>query len=109
LPGAVSHATSRGNGCAVLYLDDEDREAFLNVLGEVCRRMHWGRDAYCLMTHHDHLVLETLAPNLSRGIRQLTGVYTQQFNRHYGRVGHVFQGQCKAILMDRDPYLLQLV
>lgn len=108
-PGAVYHVTSRGNGRAAIYLDDGDREVFLNVLGEVCRRMHWLCYVYCLMTNHYHLVIETLDPNLSRGIRQLNGVYTQRFNRHHGRVGHVFQGRYKAILVDREPYLLELV
>ena len=108
-PGAVYHVTSRGNGRAAIYLDDGDREVFLDVLGEVCRRMHWVCYAYCLMTNHYHLVIETLDPNLSRGMRQLNGVYTQQFNRHHGRVGHVFQGRYKAILVDREPYLLHLV
>ena len=71
--------------------------------------MHWVCYAYCLMTNHDHLVVETLEPHLSRGIRHLNGVYTQRFNRHHGRGGHVFQGQYKAILDDREPYLLELV
>jgi len=79
-PGAVYHITSRGNGRAAIYLDDEDREAFLKVLGEVCRRMHWVCYAYCLMTNHYHLVIETLDPNLSRGMRPLIGVYMQRFN-----------------------------
>jgi putative transposase len=58
----------------------------------------WLWYAYCLMTDHYHLVIETLDPNLSRGMRQLNGMYTQPFNRHHGRVGHVFQGRYKAIL-----------
>jgi putative transposase len=71
--------------------------------------MHWVCYAYCLMTNHYHLVIETLDPNLSRGMRQLNGVYTQRFNRQHGRVGHVFQGRYKAILVDRESYLLELV
>jgi putative transposase len=105
----VYHVTSRGNGRAAIYLDDGDREAFLNVLGKVCGRMHWVCYAYCLMTNHYHLVIETPDANLSRGMRQLNGVYTQRFNRHHGRVGHVFRGRYKAILVDREPYLLELV
>ncbi len=103
------HVTSRGDGRAAIYLDDGDREAFLNILGEVCRRMHWVCNAHGLMTNHSHLVLETPEPNLPRGMRQFNGVYTQRFNRHHGRVGHVFQGRYKAILVDREPYLLHLV
>jgi putative transposase len=90
-------------------VDDEDRAAFLDLLGEVCRRRRWVCDASCLMTNHSHLVLEALEPTLSRGMRQFNGVYTQQFNRPHGRVGHVFQGRYQAMLVDREPYLLQLV
>jgi hypothetical protein len=61
------------------------------------------------MTNHYHLVLETAEPNLGRALRQLNGVYTQRFNRRHGRVGHVFQGRYKAILVDRDSYYLEVV
>jgi len=60
------------------------------------------------MTNHYHLVIETPDANLAKGMRQLNGVYTQCFNRHHGHVGHVFQGRYKAILVDRDAYLLEL-
>jgi hypothetical protein len=61
------------------------------------------------MSNHYHLVLETAEPNLARALRQLNGVYTQQFNRRHNRVGHVFQGRYKAILVDRDSYYLEVV
>ena len=70
--------------------------------------MRWSCYAYCLMSNHYHAVLETHEGNLSKGMRQLNGVYTQRFNRRHGRVGHVFQGRYKAILVDRDTYLLAL-
>lgn len=60
------------------------------------------------MTNHYHIVIETVEGNLSQGMRQLNGVYTQRFNRRHGRVGHVFQGRYKAILVDKDSYLLEL-
>ena len=60
------------------------------------------------MTHHYHLLIETPDANLSKGMRQLNGVYTQQFNRTHARVGHVFQGRFKAIVVDKDSYLLEL-
>jgi hypothetical protein len=60
------------------------------------------------MTNHYHLLVETPDGNLSKGMRQLNGVFTQQFNRRHGRVGHVFQGRYKAILVQRDSYLLEL-
>ena len=108
-PGALYHVTSRGNGRADMYLDHRDRQTFLEVLGEVCSRMQWMCYAYCLMTNHYHLVVETPAGNLARGMRHVIGVYTQRFNRRHGRVGHVLQGRYKVILVDREPYLLALV
>jgi len=60
------------------------------------------------MGNHYHILLETPDANLSRGMRQLNGVYTQRFNRNHDRVGHLFQGRYKAILVDRESYLRQL-
>jgi len=54
------------------------------------------------MSNHYHLLIETPESNLAQGMRQLNGVYTQRFNRAHGRVGHVFQGRYKAILVERD-------
>ena len=62
----------------------------------------WVCHAYCQMTHHYDLLIETPYANLSKGMRQLNGVYTQRFNRTHTRVGHVFQGRFKAILVDKD-------
>lgn len=61
-----------------------------------------------LMSNHYHVVVETVEGNLSKGMRQLNGVYTQAFNRRHRRVGHVFQGRYKGILVDKDSYLLEL-
>ena len=107
-PGAFYHVTSRGNARARIYLDDNDHRRFLELLGKVCERYHWAIHAYCLMHNHYHLVIETPEPNLSKGMRQLNGVYTQDFNRRYGKVGHVFQGRYTAIVVDKDGYLLEL-
>ena len=106
--GALYHLTSRGNGREAIYLSNSDREIWLEVLAEVCRRFNWVCHAYCLMGNHYHLLVETPEGNLSAGMRQLNGVYTQRFNRQHGRVGHVFQGRYKAILVDKESYLLEL-
>ena len=106
--GALYHLTSRGDGRDAIYLDDADRELFLQVLAGVCERFNWACHAYCLMGNHYHLLMETCDGNLSQGMRQLNGVYTQQFNRRHKRVGHVFQGRYKAILVHKDSYLLEL-
>jgi len=107
-PGALYHLTLRGNARGEIFLDDTDREIFLGVLGSVVERFGWRIHAYCLMGNHYHLLAETPQPNLSRGMRWLNGVYTQRFNRRHERVGHVFQGRFKAILVERDSYLLEL-
>jgi len=106
--GAVYHITSRGNARADIYLSDEDRELFLEVLTHVVDRFGWLCHAYCLMTNHYHLMIETPRANLCRGMRQLNGMYTQRFNRKHGRSGHVFQGRYKSILVEKDAYLLEL-
>ncbi len=106
--GALYHITSRGDRREDIYEDDRDRKQFLSILGEVCKRYNWICHAYCLMSNHYHLLIETPDGNLSKGMRQLNGVYTQYFNRQHSRVGHVFQGRYKAILVDKSSYLLEL-
>ena len=108
LSGGIYHITSRGDGRDDIYLSDADRIGWLEVFGEVCQRFNWVCHAWCQMTNHYHLLIETPEANLARGMRQLNGVYTQRFNRVHGRVGHVFQGRYKAILVERDSYLLEL-
>ncbi|HEY6093541.1 MAG TPA: transposase [Gallionellaceae bacterium] len=107
--GAIYHVTSRGEGGADVFLDDADRERFLEVLGEVVARFGWICHAYCLMNNHYHLVIETPDANLARGMRQLNGVYTQRFNHIHNSGGNLFQGRYKAILVERQSYLLELV
>ena len=107
-PGAVYHVTARGNARMKIFEDDADRGEFLSVLEQVVTRFNWLLHAYCLMGNHYHLMIETPEANLSAGMRQLNGIYTQRFNRRHHRVGHVFQGRFKAIVVDRDSYLLEL-
>ena len=95
--GALYHVTSRGNDRKAIFRDDRDRELFLKTLAQVVERFHWICHAYCLMNNHYHLVIETPDGNLSMGMRHLNGVYTQNFNKKHGRVGHVFQGRFKGI------------
>lgn len=108
LAGGLYHVTSRGDGREDIYLSDQDRQVWLEILGQVCRRFNWVCHAWCQMTNHYHLLIETPEANLAEGMRQLNGVYTQRFNRAHERVGHVFQGRYKAILVERDSYLLEL-
>lgn len=102
------HVTSRGDGREDIFLEDGDRGLFLEVLADTRDRFNWVLHAYCLMGNHYHLLIETPDGNLSKGMRQLNGVYTQRFNRKHKRVGHVFQGRYKAIIVQKDSYLLEL-
>jgi REP element-mobilizing transposase RayT len=106
--GAVYHVTSRGNAKQAIFFDDEDRGRFLDVLRVVVERFNWLCHAYCLMKNHYHLLIETPHGNLSKGMRELNGVYTQGFNQRYRRVGHLFQGRYKAILVEKDNHLMSL-
>lgn len=107
-PGAVYHITSRGNEKKDIFRDNIDRESFLNILFKVNNRYNWTCYAYCLMDNHYHIVIETPDGNLSLGMRQLNGVYTQTFNRRHTRAGHLFQGRFKAILIQKDSHLLEV-
>jgi REP element-mobilizing transposase RayT len=107
--GALYHVMARGNAREAIFADDDDRQAFVMNLARVCERFAWRAWAWCLMGNHYHLLIETLEPTLSRGMREVNGVYTQTFNRRHERVGHVLQGRYKALLVDKDGYLLELV
>jgi REP element-mobilizing transposase RayT len=107
-PGALYHVTSRGNGRHPIFRDDVDRKTFLDLFNTVTEDSRWLCHGYCLMTNHYHLVIETLEPNLSAGMRQLNGVYTMRFNWRHRTVGHVFQGRFKAILVQRESHLLEV-
>ena len=107
-PGAVYHVTARGNAGQPIYLDDADRQRFVNLLSREVAQQGWRCYAYCLMENHYHLLFETPEANLVAGMRRLNGAYAQAFNRRHGRVGHLLQGRYKAILVDRESHLLEL-
>jgi putative transposase len=107
-PGALYHVTARGNRLAPIFKDDHDRRAWMAMLRKTCVRFNFTVHAYCQMTNHFHLLLETAQGNLSRGMRHLNGVYSQHVNRRHGLVGHLFQGRYKAILVQRESHLLEL-
>lgn len=108
LAGGLYHVTSRGDRREDIFLDDADRMAWLKIFSQTCKRFNWVCHAWCLMDNHYHIVVETIEGNLAQGMRQLNGVYTQTFNRTHKRVGHVFQGRYKAIIVEKDGYLLEL-
>jgi len=93
--------------CLPIYLTDADRSLFLKILEDTVERYRWLCHAYCLMPNHYHLLIETPEANLSRGMRHLNGVYTQSFNRAHKRMGHIFQGRFKAVLVEKESHLLE--
>ena len=104
--GVLYHITSRGTSAAILR-DDTDRELFLATLSHVADRFHWICHAYYLMDNHYHPVIETPDENLSKGMRQLNGVYTQTLNRRHHRIGHLFQGRFRGILVQKESHSLE--
>jgi len=108
ISGGVYHVTSRGDGGEDVYLSDADRLNWLRVFADVCERFGWICHAWCQMTNHYHILIETPEANLSHGMRQLNGVYTQKFNHTHAREGHVFQGRYNAVLVEKESYLLEV-
>lgn len=106
--GAVYHVTARGDRREDIFEDDEDRLALLEVLSEGLARFDASVLAWCLMSNHYHFVLRTRRANLSRLMRHVNGLYTQRYNRRHGKVGHLFQGRFKGILIQEDSYLAEV-
>jgi putative transposase len=106
--GALYHVTSRGDRRGEIYRDESDRIAWLAVLAETCYRYNFVVHSFCQMTNHYHLLVETIDGGLGQGMRQLNGAYSQYFNQRHRLVGHVFQGRYKAILVQKESYLLEL-
>lgn len=107
--GALWHVTCRGNERRSIFRDDRDRNLFLAVLSEAVELFAWRLHAYVLMGNHYHLLLETPEANLSRGMHRINAVYSQSFNRRHDRAGHLLQGRFKAILVEKERHLLELV
>ena len=92
-----------------VFEDDRDHLRYLEILGSVCKRFSWKVWARCEMGNHFHLLIQTMEPTLSRGMRQLKGVYTQWSNTRHRTTGHLFEGRYKAFLVDADAYLKELI
>lgn len=106
--GAVYHVTSRGNERRKIFVDDADRWMFLRILEEMIEHNGVVCHAWVLMDNHYHLLLETPEANLSSAMKHLNAVYTQKFNQKHHRVGHLFQGRFKALVVEKDSYLKEL-
>ena len=99
-PGAIYHVMNRGDRREKIFADDQDRERFLNTLGETCGKTGWQVHAYCLMSNHFHLVVETPQPNLVAGMKWFLGTYTSRYNRRHKEFGHLFSGRYKSLVVD---------
>jgi len=105
LPDGVYHVTSRGVDGAPIVLDDFDRLFFARLVRGTTALCDWVLHAWCLLTNHFHLVVETPSPRLSEGMRRINGLYAQRFNRRHDRRGDLFQGRFAAQLVDDEDYL----
>jgi REP element-mobilizing transposase RayT len=107
-PGAYYHVTSRGNEQKDVFKSQRDREKFLTYLESAVIRYGAAIHAWCLMSNHYHLLMETPSGNLSQIMRHINGAYTTYFNIKRKRAGHLFQGRYKAILVEADEYATEL-
>ena len=107
-PGAFYHITARGIDRRSIFLDDSDRIFFLETISLIVDRYSCKVHSYCLMNNHYHLLVETPKGNLSKLMMQLNSIYAQYFNIKNKRIGPLFQGRFRSILIERDRYLLEL-
>jgi putative transposase len=108
-PGALYHVISRGNQRQKVYRDDPDYRRFETLLGEMGKCHSITLYAYVLMPNHFHLLLEVSRMPLAKAMQTLLYRYTRYYNHRYRKIGHLFQGRYKAILCDRDSYLMELI
>jgi REP element-mobilizing transposase RayT len=107
--GAIYHVTQRGNRGEPIFHGDDEREYFLEQLQITAERYGWQALAYCLMSNHYHLVIETKGPTLGDGMRRLGTVHAQMFNRRGATYGHVFQERYGSVLVRTDAQLAHLL
>ncbi len=107
--GAFYHVITRGNQRQRVFKDENDFQKYLELLVYYKGRHKYSLYAYVLMNNHVHLLIETFKIPLSKIIQGINQSYTMYFNRKYRTVGHLFQGRYKAILCDKDAYLLSLI
>jgi putative transposase len=108
-PGAVYHVMLRGNGGQDIFVDKSDRIRFYEQLGEGVKRFDVRIPALCLMSNHVHLVVQVAEIPLSRLVQNVSFRYTRYRNAKEHRTGHLFQGRYKAIVIDAETYLLELI
>ena len=108
-PGAWYHVMNRGRRREEVFSTSKDYKLFISVLQETAEMFNLKVSAYCLMSNHYHLLIHTPAGNLSRCMRHINGVYTQRFNRCHKKDGQLFRGRFKAVVVDNDKYLHEVL
>lgn len=108
-PDAWYHVMNRGRRSEEIFFTDADRQEFLKVLQESSELWNFRISAFCFMSNHYHLLIQTPDSNLSRGMRHVNGVYTQRFNRAHKKEGQLFRGRYKAVLVDDDSHLIEVL
>ena len=107
VPNAVYHVTQRSTDREVFFIDDVDFETFLELLGLAATRARWKLHAFCLMTNHVHLLIQTPEPTLPRGMQFLIGEYVEGFNERHGRRGALVQGRYKSRLVETEDHYVE--
>lgn len=107
-PDAFYHITSRGNERGIIFRIQKDYERFLSYLESSTDRYGARIHCFCLMSNHYHLLLETPRGNLHAILHHINTSYTNYLNARTGRVGHLFQGRYRSILVEKDSYALEL-
>lgn len=105
--GGLYHIFPPGDRREDIYVNDSDRSQWLALFGQVCKRYNWRCPAYCLMDNHYHIVVESIEGNLHKGCDSFTA-FTLNISRTHHRIGHVFQGRYKGILVDKDSCQFEL-
>jgi putative transposase len=105
LPDGIYHVASRGTNHSAIFIDDTDRKAFLTLLGKVVVTHEWTCHAFCLMTNHYHLIVETTRERLSRGMHSLNGGYARRFNLRHLRDGHLFRNRYGVYVIESERHL----
>jgi putative transposase len=106
--GYLYHITSRGDDRKRIYVSEYDYEKFLEYLLKAKEKYNFFIYAYCLMSNHYHLLIETKLSNLSRIMQYINTSYSVYYNKKRNRSGHVFQGRYKSMIIDGDSYFLEL-
>ncbi|MDD4834648.1 MAG: transposase [Lutispora sp.] len=108
-PGALYHVMCRGNNGEYVLNKDEDKLIYLELVRKYKERYGFKLYSYCIMNNHVHLLIEMETVELSKIMQGIQQSFTQRYNKKYNRTGHVFQQRYKAVLCDKDNYLLQLI